>query len=123
MKTENDQSEELGYWQRVALAVIPLKQRLHHDYEQAYPDLRELIPAILDQAEKNAWELSVFPHLLLPSLVEAHFVKLALRPNHARDRSQRALNGVIAQRHEGRRPYNALQLRWPPPDYGLSNAR
>jgi hypothetical protein len=26
---------------------------------------------VLDEEERNAWELSLFPHLLLPDLVEA----------------------------------------------------
>jgi hypothetical protein len=33
----------------------------------------------LDEEEAKAWELSPFPHLLLPDLVEAHIVKLNLQ--------------------------------------------
>ena len=31
-----------------------------------------------DEEETEAWELSLFPHLLLPDLVEAHIEKLNL---------------------------------------------
>jgi hypothetical protein len=71
MRTDNDQSEESAFSQTVALAMMRLKQQLQRDYDQAYPHLRDIIPAILEQEEKNAWELSVFPHLVLPALVEA----------------------------------------------------
>jgi hypothetical protein len=71
MKADNDQSKELGYRQTVALAVLRLKQQLQHEYGQTHPELRDVIPAILDQEEKNAWNLSSFPHLLVPDLVEA----------------------------------------------------
>lgn len=76
MKTDNDKPEEPGYYQTVAVALIRLKQRLQQKYEQAYPDLRQVIPAMLDQEEKNAWELSVFPHLLLPGLIEGRIAEL-----------------------------------------------
>ncbi|HEY6070246.1 MAG TPA: hypothetical protein VIU85_02650, partial [Chthoniobacterales bacterium] len=50
------------------------------DYEQAYPELREVIHLVLDDEESRAWNLTMFPHLLLPDLVEAHVAKLNLRP-------------------------------------------
>jgi hypothetical protein len=54
-----------------------LKHRLQRKYEQAHPRLRDIIPAIVDQEEKNAWELSLFPHLLFPGLIEERMTKLA----------------------------------------------
>ena len=68
------------FLQTVSVALRQLKQRLQQDYEQAYPDLREIIHLVLDEEETEAWELSLFPHLLLPDLVEAHIEKLNLLP-------------------------------------------
>ena len=64
----------------VSVALSRLKQRLQQDYERAYPDLREIIRLVLDEEESKAWDLSSFPHLLLPDLVEAHIAKLSLQP-------------------------------------------
>jgi hypothetical protein len=82
MKTE--QPPEPVFLQTVGAAVTALKTRLQHDYEQAYPELGEIIHLVLDEEEANAWELSLFPHLLLPDLVEAHIAKLNLRPADTR---------------------------------------
>src|SRR5438132_13055205 len=68
------------FLQTVSVALGQLKQRLQQDYEQAYPDLREIIHLVLDDEEANAWELSLFPHLLLPDLVEARLINLNLHP-------------------------------------------
>ncbi len=69
------------FLQTVSVALRQLKQRLQQDYEQAYyPDLREIIHLVLDDEEANAWELSLFPHLLLPDLVEARLINLNLDP-------------------------------------------
>src|SRR5437016_795841 len=68
----------------VSLGLARLKQRLRRDYEQAYPDLREIVHLVLDEEETKAWELSSFPHLLLPDLVEAHVEKLNLQPADTR---------------------------------------
>src|SRR5437879_6240269 len=68
------------FLQTVSFAIAQLKQQLQQDYEQAYPGLGEIIHLILDEEETNAWELSSFPHLLLPDLVEAHVAKLGLQP-------------------------------------------
>ena len=78
MKT--DTQPEPVFLQTVSVALRQLKQQLQRDYEQAYPDLREIIHLVLDEEETEAWELSLFPHLLLPDLVEAHIEKLNLRP-------------------------------------------
>lgn len=79
MKTDQ-QLEPAVFLQTVTAAVSDLKTRLQDDYEQAYPDLREIIHLVLDEEETKAWELSLFPHLLLPDLVEAHIEKLNLQP-------------------------------------------
>ncbi len=68
------------FLQTVSVALAQLKQQLQQDYEQAYPLLGEIIHLILDEEETKAWELSSFPHLFLPDLVEAHVAKLGLQP-------------------------------------------
>jgi hypothetical protein len=68
------------FLQTVSAAVTQLKQKLHKDYEQAYPGLGEIIRLVLDEEEAKAWDLSLFPHLFLPDLVEAHVAKLGLQP-------------------------------------------
>jgi hypothetical protein len=72
------------FLQTVSVAVMQLKQQLQQDYEQAYPDLREIVHLVLDEEETNAWDLTLFPHLLLPDLVEAHIAKLNLQPADTR---------------------------------------
>ena len=57
-----------------------MKCELQGDYERAYPALRQIIHLVLDEEESRAWELSDFPHLLFPDLVEAHITRLNLRP-------------------------------------------
>jgi hypothetical protein len=37
---------------------------------------------VLDEEEAKAWDLSFFPHLFLPDLVEAHIATLGLEPVH-----------------------------------------
>jgi hypothetical protein len=73
-----------GFLQTVAIAIRNLKRQLQHDYEHAYPELREIIRLILDEEESRAWSLTLFPHLLLPDLVEAHVARLNLRPADTR---------------------------------------
>jgi hypothetical protein len=70
----------LVFLQTVSAAVTQLKQKLQQDYERVYPGLGEIIHLILDEEEAKAWELSLFPHLVLPDLVEAHVAKLDLQP-------------------------------------------
>lgn len=80
---ETDQqslSTAAGFPQTVSAALALLKQQLQKDYDEAYPQLREIIHLVLDEEESNAWNLTAFPHLLLPDLVEAHVAKLNLRP-------------------------------------------
>ncbi len=85
----NPNSELTGFLQTVSVALGQLKQRLQHDYEQAYPDLGQLIRIVLDEEEARAWELTLFPHLLLPDMVEMRLASLNLQPaetRHAADR-------------------------------------
>ena len=84
MKTSQPESTSAVFLQNVSVAIAQLKQQLRHDYEQAYPDLREIIHLVLDEEETNARRLSAFPHLLLPDLVEAHVEKLNLQPADTR---------------------------------------
>ena len=83
MKTDQ-QADPAVFPQTISVAIAQLKQQLQLDYEQAYPDLREIIHLVLDEEEAKAWELSLFPHLLLPDLVEAHVEKLNLQPADTR---------------------------------------
>jgi hypothetical protein len=79
MKTDEPNESPPVFPQSVSVAVAHLKDRLQHDYQQAYPDLHEIIHLVLEEEEANAWELTAFPHLVLPDLVEAHIAKLNLR--------------------------------------------
>jgi hypothetical protein len=79
MQTDQQPEGSAGFLPTLVGAVSELKQRLQHDYEQAYPGLGDIIRIVLDEEEANAWELS-FPHLFLPDLVEAHIAKLGLQP-------------------------------------------
>ena len=80
MKTDQTKRATPVFLQTVSAAVTRLKQQLQHDYEDAYPELREVIHLVLDEEESNAWELTPFPHLVLPDLVEVHIANLNLRP-------------------------------------------
>jgi len=81
------------FLQTVARALTNLKVRLQNDYQQAYPDLAEIIHLVLDEEEVRARELSTFPHLFLPDLVEAHIAKLNLQPADPSHEDLRALQG------------------------------
>ena len=63
----------------VSVALGRLKKRLLHDYQKAYPDSDEIIHLVLDEEEAKAWEMSFFPHLIMPDLVDAHMAKLGLQ--------------------------------------------
>jgi hypothetical protein len=80
MQTEQPKIASLVFLQTVSAAVTQLKQKLQQDYERVYPGLGEIIHLVLDEEEAKAWELSLFPHLFLPDLVEAHVAKLGLEP-------------------------------------------
>ena len=79
METHQQQPTAV-FLQTVISAVGQLKQQLQHDYEQAYPELTEIIHIVLEEEETKAWELSFFPHLFLPDLVEEHIASLSLQP-------------------------------------------
>lgn len=79
MKIDHNPKTPQPFLHLVSVALAQLKLKLQHDYEQAYPNLREIIHLILDQEEAKAWQLSIFPHLLFPDLVEAHVAKLNLQ--------------------------------------------
>jgi hypothetical protein len=84
MKTEAQPETVMIFPRAVAIAVSQLKERLQHDYEQTYPSLGEIIRIVLDEEEAYAWELSSFPHLLFPDLVQAHLETLGLEPADTR---------------------------------------
>jgi hypothetical protein len=92
MKTDKPNQSAAVFFQMVSVALAQLKQRLQQDYEQVYPDLRQLIDLVLEQEEARAWDLTVFPHLLLPDLVEAHLASLNMQPvgprHHAREQHE-----------------------------------
>jgi hypothetical protein len=79
METNRGLSVTPDFYKTVKLAVARLKKQLQHDCERAYPELRDAVPFILDQEEKRAWELSSFPHLLLPILFEAQMASLCMQ--------------------------------------------
>lgn len=80
MRTDRiNEPNKTAFLQTVGVALGNLKQQLQHDYEKAYPDLREIIHLVIDEEESRAWNLTIFPHLLLPDLVEAHVAQLNLR--------------------------------------------
>jgi len=88
MKTDQPKTSAAVFLQTVAVAVAQLKQRLQRDYEKAYPNLREVIRLVLDEEEAKAWELTLFPHLLLSDLVDEHIGNLDLQPAKASNRDR-----------------------------------
>ena len=91
MKTEQLLEPGPLFLQTVSIALDRLKKRLQHGYQKTYPDLGEIIRLVLDEEEAKAREISLFPHLILPDLVDVHFAKLGLRPAETR-RSYQPLN-------------------------------
>ena len=75
-----EQLEEVPILLATVTSVISqLKNQLQQQYERAYPDLSDIIRYVIDEDEANAWNLSsLFPHLFLPDLVEAHMAQLGL---------------------------------------------
>jgi hypothetical protein len=72
------------FCERLTGAVQELTHRLQAQYERIHPDQSELIRHVIAEAEAKAWELSFFPHLFLPDLVEARLAELTLQPAFAR---------------------------------------
>jgi hypothetical protein len=80
MKTYAESEAVPGFSEGLMLAVSKLRKRVLQQYEQIYPDLGEIIRYVIEEEEGNAWSLSpLFPHLVLPDLVEAHIRQLGLQ--------------------------------------------
>ena len=84
MKTDQLQEPASLFPKMVSLALGRLKKQLQHDYQKAYPDSGEIIHLVLDEEEAKAQQLSFFPHLIFPDLVDAHFARLGLQPAETR---------------------------------------
>ena len=84
VKTEEHLEPRAAFIQRITAAVSELKDHLQRDYERTYPSLGEIIRIVLEEEEAKAWELSFFPHLFLPDMVEAHIINLNLQPVETR---------------------------------------
>jgi len=84
MKTDQLQEPAPLFPKMVSVALGRLKKRLQHDYQKAHPDSGEIIDLVLDEEEAKAWEISFFPHLILPDLVDARIAKLGLQPAETR---------------------------------------
>jgi len=80
MQTDQQTEVNAVFFQTLTDAILDLKKRLQQDYEQAYPGLGNVVQVVIDEEEEKAWDLSSFPHLLLPDLVEAHIERLGLQP-------------------------------------------
>jgi hypothetical protein len=80
MKTDQLQDPARLFHQMVSVALSRLKKRLQHDYQKAYPDSGEIIHLVLDEAEAKAWEISFFPHLIMPDIVDAHIARFRWQP-------------------------------------------
>ena len=80
MKTELQPHTTGAFHQKMIAAVSELKRKLRRKYERTYPGLGEIIRLVVDEEEAHARELSIFPHLLLPDLVDEHIARLGLRP-------------------------------------------
>ena len=80
MRTEDHLEATAVFIRRVTAAVSELKDHLQQDYEKTYPNLGEIIRIVLDEEEAKAWELSFFPHLFLPDMIDAHIANLNLQP-------------------------------------------
>ena len=76
MKTDQLQKPAPIFAQMVSLAIGPLKKRLQRYYQKVYPHLSEIIRLVIEEEEVKAWEISFFPHLILPDLVDARIGKL-----------------------------------------------
>jgi hypothetical protein len=80
MQTDHQTEANTVFIQTLTGAILDLKNRLQQDYERAYPGLGNVVRIVLDEEEEKAWNLSSFPHLLLPDLVETHMERLGLQP-------------------------------------------
>ena len=80
MQTDRQTEVNAVFLQTLTGAILDLKNRLQQEYERAYPGLGNVIRIVVDEEEEKAWDLSSFPHLLLPDLVETHMERLGLQP-------------------------------------------
>jgi hypothetical protein len=82
MKTDQllDQDPAPSFPKIVSIALGRLKKRLQRHYQKAYPESGEIINLVLDEEEANAQQISFFPHLIFPDLVDVHVAKLGLQP-------------------------------------------
>ena len=76
---------------KLSRAIAELKHRLQLRYERLYPEHGKLIRGAIAQAEALAWELSFFPNLLLPDLLEARLAELEMQPAFVTDEVPMAL--------------------------------
>jgi hypothetical protein len=68
------------FLEALTTAISRLKNRLQQNYQRAYPDFGDIIAFVIKAAELEAWQLSpLFPHLVLPALVEEHMAQLGLQ--------------------------------------------
>jgi hypothetical protein len=79
MKTDQPQERAPTFAQMVSTALGRLKKRLQRYYQKAYPDSGEILHRMIDEEEAKAREISFFPHLFLPDLVDERIRKLGLR--------------------------------------------
>ena len=70
--------------ERLTKALADLKRRLQSRYERLHPEHSELVREVVAEAEAAAWDMSAFPHLVLPDLVEVRMAQLDLEPAFAR---------------------------------------
>ena len=81
MKTYAQAETACGLVEASMEVTSKLRKRLEQRYEQAYPDLGDIVRYVIEREEANAWNLSpLFPHLVLSDLIEAHFAQIGLRP-------------------------------------------
>jgi hypothetical protein len=102
MKTDQPNQSAAVFLQTVSVALAHLKQRLQQNYEQAYPDLRQLIQIVLEQEETRARDLTLFPHLVLPDLIEAHLASLNMHPM-----KRNQANAFAAEEFNSVQPYES----------------
>jgi hypothetical protein len=95
MKTKliptNHRDSSAAFALKLSRSIADLKHRLQLRYERLYPEHGKLIRGAIAEAEALAWELSFFPHLLLPDLLEARLVELELQPAFVTDEASMAL--------------------------------
>jgi hypothetical protein len=84
MQTDQQPEVSAVFLQAVTDAISDLRNRLKQEYERAYPGLGNVIRIVVDEEAERACDLSSFPHLFLPDLVEARIERLGLQLVHTR---------------------------------------